>query len=213
MSIIIIIYCVCAVWLTVYGINCYVLTWLYRKHYPERKQKYARLLHHVYGGKPPAEGTDAVKNILPVVTTQLPIYNERNVAERLIEAVAAFKYPAGKHEIQVLDDSTDETRQIIALKVTQLQKLGIDIKHITRKNRHGFKAGALRHGLKICRGDFVAIFDADFVPPPGFPFTSYAPVFRQRTIRFCSGPLGALESRSEPDHQTSSHWYQRSFYD
>ena len=90
------------------------------------------------------------------------------MVERLIDAVAAFQYPEGRHEIQVLDDSTDETRMIVAEKVRLLRQQGIDIHHITRDDRKGFKAGALREGLARARGDFVAIFDADFVPPPDF---------------------------------------------
>ena len=95
-----------------------------------------------------------------------PVFNEMNVVERLIDAVAAFKYPDGRHEIQVLDDSTDETRRIVAEKVHLLRGQGIAIHHITRHDRTGFKAGALRDGLACARGDFIAIFDADFVPPP-----------------------------------------------
>jgi len=104
----------------------------------------------------------------PVVTVQLPIYNERRVAERLIDAVAALDYPAGLLEIQVLDDSTDETRAIAAAAVARHRARGIDIRHVTRGSRHGFKAGALAHGLSLARGEWIAVFDADFMPRADF---------------------------------------------
>jgi cellulose synthase/poly-beta-1,6-N-acetylglucosamine synthase-like glycosyltransferase len=104
----------------------------------------------------------------PFVTIQLPIYNELYVVERLIDAVATFDYPKARFEILVLDDSTDETVEIIARKTKEIQSLGIDIQHIRRTDRKGFKAGALAYGMKICKGEFIAIFDADFVPPKDF---------------------------------------------
>lgn len=104
----------------------------------------------------------------PVVTVQLPVYNEMYVLERLIDAVAAMDYPADKLEIQVLDDSTDETREIAELAVRRLAARGVDIKYLHRTDRTGFKAGALDAGLKVARGEFITIFDADFVPPTDF---------------------------------------------
>lgn len=106
--------------------------------------------------------------LAPFVTIQLPIYNERYVVERLIEAVIAFDYPKNRLEIQVLDDSTDETVELVASKVAFYQSQGFQIQHIRRPNREGFKAGALAYGLTISQGEFVAIFDADFVPTPDF---------------------------------------------
>ncbi len=104
---------------------------------------------------------------LPMVTVQLPIYNEKYVVERLIDCVAKLKYPADKLEIQVLDDSTDETREVIAEKVAQMQAL-VHIKHLHRTNRTGYKAGALKAGLEKASGEFIAIFDADFLPSSDF---------------------------------------------
>lgn len=104
----------------------------------------------------------------PVVTVQLPVYNELYVIERLIDAICAFEYPAGKLEIQVLDDSTDESFEVAAKKIAEKQLQGIDIKHVKRPKREGYKAGALAYGLDICRGEFVAIFDADFIPRKDF---------------------------------------------
>ncbi|TYB79133.1 cellulose synthase family protein [Bizionia myxarmorum] len=100
----------------------------------------------------------------PVVTIQLPIYNELYVIERLLENISKIEYPEGKLEIQVLDDSTDESFAITARIVTALQKTGLDIKHIHRTDRTGFKAGALKAGLETAKGDFIVIFDADFLP-------------------------------------------------
>jgi cellulose synthase/poly-beta-1,6-N-acetylglucosamine synthase-like glycosyltransferase len=103
---------------------------------------------------------------LPVVTVQLPLFNEMYVAPRLLDAVAQIEYPREKLEIQVLDDSTDETQAICRAKVDELKQAGLDIVYIHRIDRTGFKAGALENGLKMARGEFVMVFDADFVPPP-----------------------------------------------
>jgi cellulose synthase/poly-beta-1,6-N-acetylglucosamine synthase-like glycosyltransferase len=104
----------------------------------------------------------------PVVTVQLPVYNERYVAERLIDAAAKLEAPAGRLEIQVLDDSTDETVDIVAAAVARRRAAGIDIHHVRRSARVGYKAGALSHALRSAHGDYLAIFDADFVPPRDF---------------------------------------------
>jgi cellulose synthase/poly-beta-1,6-N-acetylglucosamine synthase-like glycosyltransferase len=99
---------------------------------------------------------------------QLPLYNERYVARRLVDAVAALDYPAARLEVQVLDDSTDDTTEILADAARALSARGVSVVHIHRRERAGFKAGALAAGLKEARGEFIAIFDADFVPPPDF---------------------------------------------
>ena len=101
---------------------------------------------------------------IPFVTIQLPIYNEEYVMERLLENIAKIEYPKSKLEIQVLDDSTDDSVIETARRVAELQETGLDIKHIRRENRQGYKAGALKEGLEIAKGDFIAIFDADFLP-------------------------------------------------
>jgi cellulose synthase/poly-beta-1,6-N-acetylglucosamine synthase-like glycosyltransferase len=103
---------------------------------------------------------------LPPVTIQLPIFNEINVVERLLEAIAHIHYPQEKLEIQVLDDSLDETQTLCQSKVEELQNRGLNIHYIRRHHRTGFKAGALEHGLKSASGELVMIFDADFVPEP-----------------------------------------------
>jgi cellulose synthase/poly-beta-1,6-N-acetylglucosamine synthase-like glycosyltransferase len=135
--------------LAIYGLHRYTLVYLYYKH---RKQ---------YRPDPPTHFDE-----LPSVTVQLPIFNEQFVVDRLLEAVCAMEYPREKLEIQVLDDSTDETQQVAAGLVERYAALGHPIQYIHRTNRHGYKAGALDAGLKIAKGQFIAIFDADFVPPP-----------------------------------------------
>ena len=104
----------------------------------------------------------------PSVTVQLPIFNELYVTERLIDAVAAFDYPRESFEIQLLDDSTDETLEITRAKMEEWSAKGVDIKLLHRTDRKGFKAGALQAGLEAAKGEFLAIFDADFLPEPDF---------------------------------------------
>lgn len=104
----------------------------------------------------------------PIVTIQLPVYNELYVVSRLIDKVCEIEYPSDKLEIQVLDDSTDETKELIAVKVKEWKSKGIDIIHIHRTNRKGYKAGALEEALDDAKGEFVAIFDADFLPNKNF---------------------------------------------
>jgi cellulose synthase/poly-beta-1,6-N-acetylglucosamine synthase-like glycosyltransferase len=104
----------------------------------------------------------------PMVTVQLPVYNEYYVAGRLIDAAARLDYPSDRLEIQVLDDSTDDTSMVVRELVTKWRDEGVDIVHVRREGRTGYKAGALRYGLGTARGELIAIFDADFVPTPGF---------------------------------------------
>lgn len=101
---------------------------------------------------------------VPFVTIQLPVYNELYVMERLLDKIAQIEYPLDKLEIQVLDDSTDESLKSTATQINKLQETGLDIQHVLRGNREGFKAGALKEGLKTAKGEFIAIFDADFLP-------------------------------------------------
>lgn len=123
----------------------------------------------------------------PKVTVQLPMFNELFVAERIIETVAAFDYPADKFEIQVLDDSTDETKDVIAKKVAEVAARGVNIKHIHRVDRTGYKAGALDAAMDKVEGEFIAIFDADFVPDPDW---------LQKTIPYFEDPkVGVVQTR------------------
>ncbi len=149
MTIIGILYLLCAFILALYGFNLLLLLFLYWRHKGEEIPL------------PPMTE-------FPEVTVQLPIFNEVYVVERLIEAVANLSYPKERLQIQVLDDSTDETTQLALRKVQQYRAQGVDIELLHREERAGYKAGALREGLKRARGEFVAIFDADFVPQPDF---------------------------------------------
>ena len=105
---------------------------------------------------------------LPVVTVQIPLYNEKFVAGRIIDFVAKFEYPIDKMQIQVLDDSTDESVGIVAERVSHYKNLGYNISHVRRDNRVGYKAGALGAAMGNAKGEFIAIFDADFSPQPDF---------------------------------------------
>ena len=123
----------------------------------------------------------------PKVTIQLPMFNELYVAERIIETTAAFKYPKDKLEIQVLDDSTDETVEVIAKKVAEIAATGVNIKHIHRVDRTGYKAGALDAAMDRVEGEFIAIFDSDFVPDQDFLL---------KTIPFFQDPnIGVVQTR------------------
>jgi cellulose synthase/poly-beta-1,6-N-acetylglucosamine synthase-like glycosyltransferase len=104
----------------------------------------------------------------PVVTVQLPIFNEQFVVERLLEGVCALDWPRDRLEVQLLDDSTDDTVEIAARKVAELRARGFDVKHLHRTDRSGYKAGALKAATPHARGDLLAVFDADFVPEPDF---------------------------------------------
>ena len=143
-------YFVVMIILAMYGIHRYVLVYNFFKN---RKRI----------APPPPEISE-----WPRVTVQLPIYNERYVIERLVDVVAQFDYPRELLDIQVLDDSTDETQEVARNCVERYQQLGLPISYIHRNNREGFKAGALQEGLKVARGEHIAIFDADFIPPADF---------------------------------------------
>jgi cellulose synthase/poly-beta-1,6-N-acetylglucosamine synthase-like glycosyltransferase len=143
-------YFVVLVILAAFGLHRY---WLVYSYFKNR--------NNVPGQPPPVERW-------PLVTVQLPIYNERYVIERLIEAVARFDYPRELLDIQVLDDSTDETCEVARACVEKHQSLGLPIRYLHRGDRTGFKAGALLEGLKVSQAEFVAIFDADFIPSPDF---------------------------------------------
>lgn len=127
----------------------------------------AHLLFHFFRFKKNPKTHPAIDwDNLPTITVQLPIYNEKYVVQRLIEAVAKFNYPKEKIEIQLLDDSNDETKDIIQREIEKFPE--INFKYIHRENRVGFKSGALREGLEVAKGEFIAIFDADFVPDSDF---------------------------------------------
>ncbi|HEY1307247.1 MAG TPA: cellulose synthase family protein [Vicinamibacterales bacterium] len=151
--------------LAVYGWHRYYLVYLYMKH---------------KGRQPEPAGAFEV---LPPVTIQLPIYNEMYVADRLIDAVCQIDYPRELLEIQVLDDSTDETRAVAEQAVRRNAARGVDITYIHRTDRTGFKAGALESAMKVAKGEYIAIFDADFIPTTDF---------LRRTVPFFVDPAIAM---------------------
>jgi len=124
---------------------------------------------------------------LPMVTVQLPMFNEQHVAERIIEAAAALDFPRDRLQIQVLDDSTDESADIARTCCQRIAGTGIDIEYIHRADRTGYKAGALDNGLKTARGELIAVFDADFVPPSQF--------LRQVVDHFADDSIGMVQTR------------------
>ena len=140
-------YFVVMVILAFYGLHRYQLVWLYYKHKKNAAKDPPLRFEH-----------------LPRITIQLPIFNEQFVIDRLIEACSRLDYPRELLEIQLLDDSTDETKEVASAICERYRAQGTPIVYLHRTNRYGFKAGALDEGLKVASGEFVAIFDADFVP-------------------------------------------------
>ena len=170
MTVLKLIYIVAASLLAIYGLQALFLTLVARRA--------------LFGAQQPPPSTTREQ---PFVTVQLPVFNERHVVRRLIDAVAAFDWPADRLQIQILDDSTDDTSQIIANSIAFHRRNGVDITQYHRTMRTGYKAGALREGLADARGEFIAIFDADFVPPPDF---------LQRTISPFDDPeVGCVQAR------------------
>jgi cellulose synthase/poly-beta-1,6-N-acetylglucosamine synthase-like glycosyltransferase len=148
-TILTIIYALCAIFLGIYAASTFLMLAVYWIHRREN---------------PPVPAVDR----WPTVVLQLPVYNERYVVQRLLEAVARLDYPRELLTVQVLDDSTDDTTALIAECVAQLQQTGLNIHHVRRDNREGFKAGALSYGLSLVDAEYAAILDADFVPPVDF---------------------------------------------
>ncbi|HEY7726032.1 MAG TPA: cellulose synthase family protein [Anaeromyxobacteraceae bacterium] len=157
--------------LSVYGSHRYWMAYLYYRHkfaLPTPRARFDRL---------------------PRVTIQLPVFNEMYVVRRLVDAVCRLDWPADLLEVQVLDDSTDETCEIARAAVDRWREAGVDVVYIHRRNRQGFKAGALAAGLAEAKGEFVAVFDADFVPEPDF---------LRRTVHFFTDPeVGMVQVRWE----------------
>jgi cellulose synthase/poly-beta-1,6-N-acetylglucosamine synthase-like glycosyltransferase len=159
--------------LAVYGWHRYYLVYLYMKN----------------KGRTPVPA--GVLDKLPAVTIQLPIYNEMYVADRLIDAVCQIEYPRELLEIQVLDDSTDETRGVAEQAVRRNAARGVDITYIHRTDRSGYKAGALDAALKVAKGEFVAIFDADFIPTTDF-LTRTVPFFTDPEVAMVQARWGHI---------------------
>lgn len=158
---VLVVYTICSLLLLLYGLNTYVMIHLFlRKH----------KAHTESDPETEAAFAEAFSNpgSLPIVTTQIPLYNEINVAERVIRAVAGIDYPKDRHEIQILDDSNDETCRLVDRVAEELRSKGHWVEVFRRSNRIGYKAGAMEAGMEVSKGEYIAIFDSDFVPPPNF---------------------------------------------
>ncbi len=180
MSVLSIIYLFAALLVALYGANALLLAFLYLRNRANRPIQ------------PPEP------EIWPTVTVQLPIYNELYVVKRLIDAVACLDYPRRKLHIQVLDDSTDETTRLARVRVAHHRTRGLDIELVHRKDRCGFKAGALAHGLETAPGEFIAIFDADFVPPPDFLRQTVPYLVANSRLAFVQARWGYLNGDYSP---------------
>ncbi len=155
--------------LSLYGLHRYIIVYLYLKNKKRAPEPMGRF------------------DSLPRVTVQLPIFNELYVVERLLDSVSKLDYPPELLDVQVLDDSTDETYELTAKKVTELRAAGLDITHIHRRDRTGYKAGALQNGLETAKGEFILILDADFVPTPD--------VLRKTVHFFTDEKIGMIQTR------------------
>ena len=162
-------YCAIVLLLGIYGYHRYLILRLFYRHHTAPSVPQSRFAE------------------LPLVTIQLPMYNEFHVVDRLLDAVAAIDYPRDRLQIQVLDDSQDETRKKARQAVARLADAGFDIEYMTRPSRQGFKAGALAFGLEWARGEFVLILDADFVPQPQ--------ILHQAIHYFTDGQIGMVQMR------------------
>ena len=171
-------YFVILVILSIYGFHRYYMIYLYRKYKDQNPVPKSQFKE------------------LPPITIQLPVFNEKYVVERLIEKVAMIRYPRNLLQIQVLDDSTDDTSTIAKKKCDEIRARGIDIAFIHRTDRSGFKAGALENGLKTATGEFVAVFDADFLPDEDF---------LEKTIHyFTDSKIGMVQARWDHENRRYS---------
>ena len=165
--------------LFIYGMNCYLLMIFYFLKSPAALRQHQEIKEKFF--------RNVAQKDWPRVTIQLPVYNERYVVKRLIESVCRFDYPQELFEIQILDDSTDDTVDIAKAVAGEMRRQGFDIGYIHRDDRTGFKAGALKEGLKYAKGELVGIFDADFIPNPEF---------LKETVPYFTDPrIGMLQTR------------------
>ncbi|NNF35567.1 MAG: glycosyltransferase, partial [Saprospiraceae bacterium] len=176
------IYIISLAYVTIFCLVQFQLLYHYRKH----KSRFT--------SKSPLNGDN--EDDYPFITVQLPIYNERYVVERLIENITRLDYPKDKFEIHVIDDSTDVTKNLAMKAVQKHLAEGYDIRHITRSNRQGYKAGALKEAMKYARGNFICIFDADFLPKPDF--------LRRVLPYFDDKKVGVVQTRWEHINQDYS---------
>ena len=173
------IYLAALIALFIYGMNCWFLMLVYRLNYPWAIKNHQQIKDTFYQKVPARDW--------PRVTIQLPIYNERYVVKRLIKAVCKIDYPTDLLEVQVLDDSTDDTVEIARATIQKMKARGVDIVHVRRPNRSGFKAGALKEGLNTAKGELLAVFDADFIPNRDF--------LKESVPYFINPQIGMLQIR------------------
>ena len=183
MNFLLFLYLANAVLLAVAGIQNLILTWIVYKSDKILESEPSQSVSDFSLANEPWE-----RNSFPPVTVQLPVYNERHVVRRLLRAVAALDWPQDKLQIQILDDSTDDTTEQIESEIALLKHKQVKIEHIRRSVRTDYKAGALRDGMKLVSGEYIAIFDADFLPSPDF---------LQRTIPlfFKDEQVGCVQTR------------------
>ncbi len=180
---VLIVYCAALLYITVFCLMQFHLLWKYQR------QDKQLSLH-------PEDAPHIMEDDLPFVTVQLPIFNEQYVVQRLVDNICKLDYPRDRFEIQLLDDSTDETLTISRMKVEEYQAKGYNIELITRDKRTGYKAGALEHGLQFAKGEFIAIFDADFLPRASF--------LRETIPYFTDPEVGVVQTRWEHLNQDYS---------
>lgn len=171
-----ILYTALSIWLSIYGFNAFLLIYLYWRHGHKRTERPSL-------------------SCFPTVTVQLPIYNECYVVQRVIDATASLEWPHDRLQIQVLDDSTDETANIARARVTYHQERGIDITHVHRTVRSGFKAGALNAAMPDVRGEYIVVFDADFCPKPDFVQRTIPYLVDQPDLAFVQARWGHLNDK------------------
>ena len=184
LDIMFVVYVIAGIGLVIYGFSCYYSIYLFLKNSRTTRLSDRKKILQFY--------REHSMDDLPQVTTQLPVFNEANCVERLLEAVCAIDYPKDKHEIQVLDDSTDECYEVAKKKVAELAAKGYDIKLIHRTNRSEFKAGALKEAMEVAKGEFLAIFDADFVPEKDFLLKTIPYLVMDEQIGLVQGRWGHL---------------------
>ena len=150
------------------------------------------------------DGADAPREAMPAerppVTVQVPVYNEQHVVDRLLSALGDLAWPSEKLQVQVIDDSTDRTTRVVERELAALRECGIDVQHVRREERAGYKAGAMARGLETATGEFVAVFDADFVPPPDFLETTIP--------YFADSEVGCVQTRWRHLNESYS-WFTR----
>ena len=173
------IYALAAVWLALYTLNAFVLIFLYLRH---RRQV----------------SPDPPLSVFPYVTVQLPVFNEAHVIERLIDSAVHLTYPRDRLEIQVLDDSIDETTLLAQNRIAYHRTREVDIELIHRHSRADFKAGALREGMKRAKGEFIALFDADFLPPQDFLLKTIPFFLSEHRLGFIQTRWGHINSIYSP---------------